>query len=235
MSTSESASRTLRPVADAHWPKETSPHLDRILWTLNGPLASSVYVLADPLDLDSPKAAFFQQEDGHSSPHPIAQEPFLDSTTDFLTIESLELSSWEDWWWERHAEHAEMDDDLGDDDPEPTKCPECGEVCPTVSHESLVVEASEKPYITIQNYITAVHLWLMARREDILKAWHVRAKGAATSDPTWIVSAGSEYVGIMEEALWLMQKRWERSERDKANSSKSPASRVDTGADDSPV
>ncbi|GAB1310194.1 hypothetical protein MFIFM68171_00404 [Madurella fahalii] len=69
-----------------------------------------------------------------------------------------------------------------------TSCSGCGETSPK-DHKPLVVEALEKPYVTVHDFVTAVHQWLIAHREEILQARSLGEDTPATPNANLVVVA----------------------------------------------
>lgn len=180
----------------------------RLLWTLPGPLSTSVMVMAEQQNPDSPREAYFQQTLGGASWHAIASEALTEPRVSSIAVMVDDLYIWVDQWEEshRHAEpgdegcvfgrdpeeeaaEGERDDDADadDDDDEDElvllRC--CGMNRPKI-HTPLVVKpppASGRQYITVHDYLSAVHPWLIAQWDDILEArnvWEDRPPSAVT-------------------------------------------------------
>jgi hypothetical protein len=67
-----------------------------------------------------------------------------------------------------------------------------------------VVTASEKPYLTIHDYITAVHPWLMGLREKIIEAMNIWDDEALLSEKKMIVNLnGPDDLMFQEEQDWI--------------------------------
>ncbi|KAL0933861.1 uncharacterized protein CTRU02_210660 [Colletotrichum truncatum] len=183
----------------------------RLFWTLQGPLDSSVFVMPESLDPDAPREAYFQQTDTGTSCHPVSKEALTDSKPASITVQSSELGDWASSWWELHYEHDDQADDDDDDDQSasgPQRCSGCGEIGPR-DYEPLVVRASEKSYVTVHDFVKAVHPWLMAQRDEILQARSVGKETTPATDTKLVVMATQpEYVSTMEEESWHSDRRW---------------------------
>jgi hypothetical protein len=114
------------------------------------------------LDPKAQHKQYFRQSSTSSNWHHISQEALTKSKAASVTVESADLSNWSMNWWLSHEEHADgsnndNNENAGDENSSNGPCPCCGKL-PPHKYDTLVVEASDKPYVTIYNYITAVHL-----------------------------------------------------------------------------
>ena len=158
-----SASDQPAPPSTAQW-GPISFHGMRLVWSLQDPLESAISVMPENLDPEAPREPYFQQSSTGSNWHRISQEVLIESTVASVTVESADLSNWPSGWWLCHMEHADADDDdenSGDENSSNGPCPAYSELPPR-EYDTLVVEASDKPYVTIHDYITTVHPWLMS-------------------------------------------------------------------------
>jgi hypothetical protein len=84
-----------------------------------------------------------------------------------------EIDDWEDQWRELHlgcTDPPEGDDNEEDGDDNydvPSRC--CGEQRPNPQDMTLVVKALGE-FVTVHDYVSAVHPWLIHRRDDLLGA-----------------------------------------------------------------
>ncbi|KAH7371719.1 hypothetical protein BKA66DRAFT_514065 [Pyrenochaeta sp. MPI-SDFR-AT-0127] len=142
----------------------------RLYWTLNGSLTSAISVMDYKFyDPDSP----------------IAQSPLTEPKTSSVTVGVEQLDDWKDQWMELHRDHAipgphndESDEarfgSLSDFDSDSEEGPEhllrcCRGDRPRKTKVSLTVNAT-KGFLTVHDYVSAVHPWLLALREKILQA-----------------------------------------------------------------
>jgi hypothetical protein len=89
-------------------------------------------------------------------------------------VQSQELKGLPGYWASETHEHADPDLDscsYGEEDPDGNrkllKC--CGESRPQ-EPVPLLVKASTKPFVTIHDYITTVHPWVLSLRQEMLAA-----------------------------------------------------------------
>lgn len=81
----------------------------------------------------------------------------------------------------------------------------CGEDLPPKA-PSLVVEASDKLYVTVHDYLMAVHLWLLPLRQNILSAMSVF--NPVPAGIKLVVNCTSvDGVNIKEEREWIQGRR----------------------------
>ncbi|KAK2025678.1 hypothetical protein LX32DRAFT_596247, partial [Colletotrichum zoysiae] len=132
----------------------------RIFWTLNGPIESSIQVAPNPYyepgDVMEP---YFRPSAVDDSPqpnwHPAAQESLREPPISEATVRVDCIDGWEALWKELNYECTNIRID-------PRR--------PRAKHILLEVRAGDRGFITIHDYISAVHPWLMDMRESILYA-----------------------------------------------------------------
>jgi hypothetical protein len=85
----------------------------RIFWSLNGPLATSIEIMEGRAsDPDSPREAYFRQTTGGvTSWHPASQSPLTEPKVSSITVRVRGLELWEDDWLDKHRDHADPDDE----------------------------------------------------------------------------------------------------------------------------
>lgn len=130
----------------------------RLYWTLQGPLSTAISVMPLDLNPDAPCEAYFRQTLAGTTWHPISESPITDQPVASLVVKEINLMDWRNSWWTLNQEGF---DETDEPEGEP---PEFG---------PLVVIASNGEYVTVNDYVTAVHPWLMGHREQILKARNV--------------------------------------------------------------
>ncbi len=121
--------------------------------------------------------------------HPVSQAPLTDSRIASATVSVDYLDRWEGDWVETHTECWDGPDEDGYPDPEgvrygtiPGEEPEyegfpgrehllmcCGTDRPLNKAVTLEVRAKGE-FLTVHEFVSAVHPWLMGLREDILAA-----------------------------------------------------------------
>lgn len=165
-------------LADSLWVMETSSNIT----------AREPYVHVQPSNTT----------DATASLHQIAQSPFTEPKVPSVTVRIAELEDWENDWLNLHSEHwdppdraeehrdesgevtlafgplpdaSENDDDEEGGDVNLLKC--CGTIRPRGKAVSLMVTPkaeSGRDFVAIDDYVLAVHPWLMGLIDDILGA-----------------------------------------------------------------
>lgn len=168
----------------------------RLYWTLQGPLSASIFVMPEDLNPDAPREAYFRQTLAGTTWHPIATEAVTEQPVASLTVGEEHLSDWQDEWWTINMEG--FDDDV---EPAPEDVPP--------KFEPLVVTASEE-FVTVHDFVSAVHPWLMGLRQQILRAKNVADEDYMPSaDARLLVAADRpELVRVEDEQEWLGTLRW---------------------------
>lgn len=130
----------------------------RLICRIEEPIETAIYVMANRYDIDGPKEPFFTGDP--SAPlHPIAEASIYNQPISEMTIIDGTLEDYEHSWWAIHE---------GDVDAN-RACEGCGYRRGPPPPE-LVVKAEDKGFITIGDYVKAVHPWLMQNRQRLLLA-----------------------------------------------------------------
>ncbi|KAL8357735.1 hypothetical protein RB601_009265 [Gaeumannomyces tritici] len=140
----------------------------RLYWTLQGPLplaSSVVSVMPENLDPDAPHEPYYRgqtlADTGTAAAwHPISQESITERPVVSLSVMELNLDYWRDGWYDINIE---PNDDLYPSDQEEF------EGMPP-KFDPVVVTASNGQFITIHDYLSTVHPWLVERRLLILRS-----------------------------------------------------------------
>ncbi|KAE9362847.1 hypothetical protein N431DRAFT_551065 [Stipitochalara longipes BDJ] len=161
--------------------RSLSPDARRLFWSLNGPLTTSLWVMETRKTPASRKPYFRQITGGDTtSLHPASQSPLTEPKVSSVThwdnidpdtakeIKELTINGEITAAWGALPDFNPEEDEDG-----PVhllKC--CGTDRPRGKAAKLVIkpDASERTFVTIHDYVSAVHPWLMERREDILGA-----------------------------------------------------------------
>ncbi|KAH0439161.1 hypothetical protein CcaCcLH18_02956 [Colletotrichum camelliae] len=170
----------------------------RLYWTLQGPLSSALFVMPNNLDPDAPREAYFQQTLSGTSWHPIAQEPVTEQPVASLTVQEVHLSDWQNEWYTMNQEG--FDDDV---QPAPEDFP--------LEFKPLVVTASSPgAFVTVQDFVSAVHPWLMGQRNQILRARNIDDEEYTPGpDERLLITADSpESLSVEDEQEQLGTLRW---------------------------
>ncbi|KAK3179741.1 hypothetical protein K4F52_008819 [Lecanicillium sp. MT-2017a] len=134
---------------------------ERLYWIVQHPLQDNVFVMDDVNEPTGPRQKFQAQalSDGSPQFHPIASlslcEPPISSVT--VTLGEVDIAA--DFWDDGHLYHD------NDDREGPCRC--CG-LCPPPYRKLKVTASKEDGYVTIGDYVLAVHPWLVSCRRDFL-------------------------------------------------------------------
>ncbi len=183
----------------------------RLMWTLDGPL-TSLMVMNDGRDPDGPLEPYFQQTISGTKWHPIADMPLTRHKISSVAVTLSAFTRWAEDWEQAH-QHAEPGDpgcvfgEAEDDETDPPLLRCCGESRPRDT-APLLVRASEQPYVTIHDYVSAVHPWLMDLKDKIRSAmgvWDGRA--IPRNKKLVVINAGNDNLKIRDWNSWLIQAR----------------------------
>ncbi|RYP20797.1 hypothetical protein DL767_009382 [Monosporascus sp. MG133] len=208
---------TFEALRTAHQPVFPTSATKRLYWTLQGPISTEIFVMDEEQNPDSPRKAYFRQTFAGTSWHPISQEALTEPKLSSITVSVDELRDWENDWLEyhRHAEpgiegcmfeETEAEEETeADEEPELLMC--CGEVRPK-EHIPLVIKASEQPYLTVHDYVTALHPWLMGLRNDILQVKNMWDNNPLPPETKLAVNYRAlAYLQIEEEEIRIVSMR----------------------------
>ncbi|KAF9870785.1 hypothetical protein CkaCkLH20_11684 [Colletotrichum karsti] len=207
-----------------------SPAAKRLFWPLDGVFPTALSVMKTPRSPDDLEP-FFQQTLEGDIWHEIAQLPLTEPRVSSIEASVYDMDQWEFDWVAWHGWHeGEPADpeyvtygDLSDDHrPYATEQKEdgsweedsdteflircCGEDRPLgKTGQKLVVRPAEGGhFITVHDYVSAVHPWLMGLRPEILLA-----KAVARPEPypqsaemAWMVDKGPKHE-VTEKQSWL--------------------------------
>ncbi len=110
--------------------------------------------------------------------HPISQLSICEPKVSSITVYVSELQDWESNWEDMHCEHIAGEE--GDDDGDAGSDMCCGMARPAGKKDISVIVTgtggitegsySSGGFVTVHDYVTVVHPWLMGLRNDILGA-----------------------------------------------------------------
>ena len=178
-----------------------SPSAQRLFWTLSGPLTSptSISIMEKPHNPDSLEPYFDQSTNTF---HAVSEAPLTEPKVSSITARVYELELWEEQWMDMHRNHSEPDggeengegvvwgeledydedlDEEGEGDDETLHllmC--CSEKRPRKKAVNITVKPATgggKGFVTVHDYLSTVHLWLLGLRGDILAAMHMMNDG----------------------------------------------------------
>ncbi len=143
----------------------------RLRWYLSGPILAKIHVLESAFDATSPQSPYQQSPDSDSF-HSISTSPISYPPVSSITVTVGLLDNWAESWEDVHIHCAEPERERVTTLPDGTKHLErcCGTDRPGPS-PSLTVTAGGGDlgpgFVTIHDYVTAVHPWLLAHEADI--------------------------------------------------------------------
>lgn len=165
----------LRRAQDSNGPRpKDATHLSRLYCNLEGPLPETLEVLDTERNADAPKEPYCQT----TNPviwHSISQEPLTTPTASSVSVVIDDWEQYEDNWLDAHEPHADPENELCEfgqldgegSDMKLLRC--CGTDRPR-EIQPLFVKASAKPFVTIHDYVSAVHPWLLSLQNRLLWA-----------------------------------------------------------------
>ncbi|KGO66432.1 hypothetical protein PITC_067280 [Penicillium italicum] len=137
----------------------------RLYWTLQDPIQSSIFVMDEVNNPAAPRQPCFLSGPAadRSSPHshPITNHSLCEPPISSITVGVDELQDIADFWEDEHN-YAQGDDPKG-----PCRC--CGLRPPPYDVKLTIVASNKDQFVTIGDYITAVHPWLMSFRGEFLR------------------------------------------------------------------
>lgn len=194
---------------------------ERLYWILQDPMHDSIFVMDQVNNPAGPRQPGFlpgTAPDGNGpNLHPVAHASLCEPPISSITVGSDELQDAADSWEDEHSYDE-------DDDPEgPCRC--CGLRPPPHVKKLTVVAGKEDGFVTVGDYVAAVHPWLMSLRSHFLQInaggrepWPEDTKlmvsfpypddVAVEKESTWISSQRMRVVGRQrraEEAQWSRQ------------------------------
>ncbi|KAB5583028.1 hypothetical protein GE09DRAFT_288074 [Coniochaeta sp. 2T2.1] len=187
----------------------------RLRWVLHGPLETAITVLRQPYhEPGTAPEPYRISQGGPDNPttwHAVAQAAYTEPKVSSITVSVSQIDDWEDLWRERHIGCADppLDDEEGGKENYdfPSRC--CGEQRPHPQDMTLTIRASGE-YVTVHDYVSAVHPWLLRKHEDLLGAL-----GALNDEPRlalparkhlMVTSGGPDMLSVGTEEEWLLNK-----------------------------
>ncbi|GKT43426.1 uncharacterized protein ColSpa_03607 [Colletotrichum spaethianum] len=176
-----------------------SPASRRLLWTLNGPLESAIQVAPDqyykPGDVMEP---YFRLSEVNIAPswHPVSRESLMVPQVPAVTVRIECLDDWEQLWVELNRYCLDTKND--------PQRPRAKDV------QLEVTKTAGSEFLTIHEYVSAVHPWLMGMRERLLYALgKTDGKGVPWSPKTKlaVMHFGHGPLFIDTEDRWAYRRR----------------------------
>lgn len=200
----------------------------RLVWSFGASLETAISVMASASNVDVLEA-YFQPAAGGDSPwHVISKSSLTDPPVSAIVATVADLEIWESDWIDFHRNHSEPHSynesedlqygDLPDYDPEKDEDPPhllvcCGTDRPRNKSGGVLVTASQSGpgFVTVHDYITTVHLWLMRNRDDILDAMDRAEDLPNPEDMDLVVDAVfPPWLRIREKSEWVNALRYRR-------------------------
>ncbi|KAL2016997.1 hypothetical protein VTK56DRAFT_2716 [Thermocarpiscus australiensis] len=196
MSAAENPYRTYKALRAARTTVAGAPNSAKLLFMpVQGTVQSAIEVLSDPGDPDT-RTPYYDQAAG--TYHPVSALPISEPKVSSITVHVSELEDWEENWLNVHEEHSEPDapdafpdakwgklsggggeeddEDEDEDDDEPLLLRCCKQDRPRGKDAKLTIKPSKAwdgrdgGFVTVHDYVSALHPWLVRLRGDILGA-----------------------------------------------------------------
>jgi hypothetical protein len=207
---------------EARQPIGLSSDARRLKWALEGPLNSAIEVMHGmKYDPDIQTEPYGDQTTSSTNWHPISRSPLTDPKVSSVIIHIDSVEEWEEHWLEFHRDCHDPDEKRGD--PEefrfgvlPDYNPESDEevhllrCCradrPRKKGETLLVKATGA-FLTIHDYLSVVHPWLLGRREYILGAEGDLLENKPLAANTKLMIS----YGLPDQVTFVTEEDWLRS------------------------
>ncbi|KAL3424026.1 hypothetical protein PVAG01_03307 [Phlyctema vagabunda] len=214
-----------------------TPAARRLFWPLDGAFPTAISVMKTPGSPEDLEPYFQPDVAGDSSGtwHEVSKLSLTEPKVSSIEASVYDLEQWEFNWMAWHELHTEGDfvdqeyvtyGDLSDEDRPYAKeqkedlsweedsdtdflvhC--CGQDRPLRKRgiTLVVTPAASHEFVTVHDYVCAVHPWLMSLREDILKAKTISRAGPypASASKEWMVCQGAwgPDIHVEEKESWL--------------------------------
>ena len=213
--------------------KLSNPEIRRFRWTLDGPLETSITIgRGRRFDPDEIREPYYQGVDEHGKPiwHPFSQIPLVDGDSNRLSSLKLRVDPLDDWdyfWMENHDRHTEPDLDIYDPAdvlygpiPDPVLAEEYGggdrhllKCCGGQNRplgkgtNVVIVPAPRAEFVTVHDFVSVVHPYLLARRDDIIDGMNEDpgrfGKPFRSEIKLFVDWCGGSSVDMKDEADWM--------------------------------
>lgn len=204
----------------------------RLYWALTGPLSTSIFVMPEPFyDPNAPLEPYVRGGSSGadaSDLHPVSPSPLTEPKIRSATVSVDVLDDWEKLWGETHDGHWDGPDDdweaegsqvrfgmIPGEDPEYEGFPGqehlrrcCGVDRPLDKAAKLVVEATGE-FLTVHDFVSAVHPWLLGLRDDILAAYGDAVAGKPLPPGTKLMVSHPKPGSLMV----MPEERWKASRK----------------------
>ncbi|EAQ92533.1 hypothetical protein CHGG_00768 [Chaetomium globosum CBS 148.51] len=178
------------PADNGEWVfRQLSTAGKRLFWRLNGPLEGAIEV--SPSEYYEPGAVMEPYFGPDGSLHPVSQASLMEPPLSSHTVRIQRIDEWERSWDEQHSRCHDRpvhelyprrlgprpDDETFDPSIFVLEC--CGQKRPW-SYDTYLQVAAQGEFLTVHEYVSAVHPWLMAMRDTLLDAL-----GKMNGQPKW--------------------------------------------------
>ncbi|KAI1376909.1 hypothetical protein F4677DRAFT_60727 [Hypoxylon crocopeplum] len=235
MSTSEEAQLpSFNALRAAHQPPRLFPDMRRLFWTLDGPLAESIWIMENANNPDSLEPYFNGEE---QSWHTASNSPLTEPKVSSITVHVNDLDDWEDNWLDCHRDHSDPDcgdearDENGklmvqwgelpdydsdeDEEGQPghlLMC--CGTRRPRGKAASVVVKPATEAFVTVHDYLSTVHPWLVSVRDDLLSAMGLWDDKPLPPETRLMVNYdAADSLKMYDRPTWIILRRNKPSQR----------------------
>ncbi|KAK8068117.1 hypothetical protein PG996_007229 [Apiospora saccharicola] len=177
---------------------QLTPEAWRLFWTMQGPLASAVSVMSEDW-----RATGSEQREPYVQ-HPIASAPLTEPKIGSITVAVDALHMWEYYWLESHEGHADPDNEhAGCVFGQLLRC--CGKDRPMKKWQLTVEPAdAEAGFVTVHDYVSALHPWLLSLRGEIVRADNVwDSNPPEYYEKMMVEHAGPESLMVLDEARYI--------------------------------
>lgn len=160
--------------------------------------------------------------------HPISQMPLTEPKISSVTVHVEDLDNWEENWYETYRDSSDSLDDhdpskgvewgiLPDYDSEEDEegydggpqhllmC--CGVKRPRGKKASLAIKASVESFVTVHDYVSVVHPWLMSLRDDILEVMGMENGRSLPSETKLMVGNRLDKLKMYKQAEWIRNEK----------------------------
>lgn len=185
-------------------PVDGSPDYYRIRWLLKESISKSIHVLKDGSDPNSETEPYRIEEDNYT--HPISACFVSEPPRASITVCNDELDQWLPDWCSVHEDHCapEPGEDGAEFDAEGRlqRC-SCEAIRPGPGPRNLTILAEEGRFVTIGQFIEAVHPWLVQMDSDIRAAKGVHVNWPIADDvDMWIYPIAATPLRIRDADSW---------------------------------
>ncbi len=177
----------------------------RLFWKLNGPLEGAIQVA--PSEYYEPGAVMEPYFGPDGSLHAVSQASLMEPPVSSQTVRVRCIDAWEELWADQHwgCHDADPSDlDTGRRGPRPDdetfepniyllEC--CGEKQPW-AYDTYLQVAAQGEFLTVHEYVSAVHPWLMAMRDTLLDVL-----GNLEGQPKWPPETKLAVLGLWPGSL----------------------------------